>query len=305
MIDPELNVVTGAFGYSGRYITRQLLSKGKEVRTLTGHPNRENPFGKQITAFPLNFNNVNALTDSLRGATTLFNTYWVRFPYRDITFDKAVENIKILIRAAEEAGIHRIVHISITNASEHSSLPYFRGKGFVERAIINSELSYAIIRPTVVFGLEDILINNIAWFLRKFPLFGIPGHGDYKIQPVYIEDLAKIAVSAAQEEQNIIIDAVGPEIYTFKELVQTIARKINSKAKIINVNPELALLATRLIGHMVKDVMLTKDEIEGLMSGLLISSEPPKGQTPFSNWLEDNANAIGIRYASELNRHYQ
>ena len=301
----ELNVVTGAFSYTGKYITHRLLSMGKRVRTLTGCLDRENPFGDQVTAFPFNFDNPAALTDSLRGATTLFNTYWVRFPHGDVNFERAVANTKTLIKAAEEAGVRRLVHISITNASEDSPLPYFRGKGLVEKAIIHSKLSYAIIRPTVIFGLEGILINNIAWLLRRFPLFAVLGRGDYRIQPVCVEDVAEIAANGALHDQNIAVDAVGPEIYTFDELVRTIAAKIRRKARIVHVHPSVVLLIAGLLGWLVRDVVLTNDEIKGLVGSLLISRRPPIGKIRFSEWLEHNADTLGIRYASELDRHYR
>ena len=302
---PELNVVTGAFGYTGKYITSRLLSMGKRVRTLTGHPDRHNPFGNQVRVSPFNFDNQIEQIKSLQGATTLYNTYWVRFSYGEVTFDKAIENTKTLIKAAEEAGVSRIIHISITNASEESSLPYFRGKGILEKAIINSKLSYAIIRPTVIFGPEDILINNIAWFLRRFPLLAIFGSGDYRVQPVFVEDVAEIAVSAAHQNENIIIDAVGPEIYTFDELVRFIANRIHSRAKIIHLRPALALFLSKLVGYMVSDVVLTRDEVKGLMLNLLVSQNPPTGQTRLSDWLSKNADSLGAKYASELSRHYR
>ncbi|KKM03250.1 hypothetical protein LCGC14_1776320 [marine sediment metagenome] len=302
---PELNVVTGAFGYTGKYVTRRLLSMGKRVKTLTGHPNRENPFGDQVSVALFNFDNATELTKSLQGATTLYNTYWVRLPYGQVSFDRAIENTKTLIRSAEEAGVRRIVHLSITNASEESPLPYFRGKGLVEKAIIHSTLSYAIIRPTVIFGAEDILINNIAWFLRRFPVFPVFGSGDYRIQPVYVGDVAEIAVRAALEDKNVVIDAVGPETYTFDELVRLIAEEVHSRAKLIHVKPRLAVFLSRLVGYVVNDVVLTQDEVMGLMAGLLVSSGPPTGQTRLSDWLSQNADGVGTRYASELKRHYR
>lgn len=301
---PELSVVTGAFSYTGKYITSRLLSMGKRVRTLTGHPGRHNPFGNQVSVAPFNFDNQSELIKGLQGATTLYNTYWVRFSYGEVTFDKAIENTKTLIKAAEEAGVSRIIHISITNASEESSLPYFRGKGILEKAIINSKLSYAIIRPTVIFGPEDILINNIAWFLRRFPVFAVFELGDYRLQPVFVEDVAEIAVSAAHQNENIIIDAVGPEIYTFDELVRFIADRIHSRAKIIHLRPALAFFLSKLVGYMVSDVVLTRDEVEGLMLNLLVAESPPTGQTRLSDWLNKNADSLGAKYASELSRHY-
>jgi len=301
---PELNVVTGAFSYTGKYITRQLLSMGKRVRTLTGRSDHEKFFGSQVTTSPFNFDNLNLLTESLRGAATLYNTYWVRFPHGQVTFDKAIENTKTLIKAAEAAGVRRIVHISITNPSQESPLPYFRGKALVEKAIIHSKLSYAIIRPTVIFGMEGILINNIAWLLRKFPIFAIPGSGDYQIQPVYVEDVAKVAVSAGHNDDNLVIDAIGPEVFTFDELVRLIAEKIHSRANVIHVSPMLALFLARLIGYAVRDVVITKDEIQGLMSNLLVSKSPPTGQMCLSDWLKQNADRIGVSYISGLQRHY-
>lgn len=301
---PELNVVTGAFSYTGKYITRQLLSMGKRVRTLTGRSDHEKFFGSQVTTSPFNFDNLSLLTESLRGAATLYNTYWVRFSHGQVTFDKAIENTKTLIKAAEAAGVRRIVHISITNPSQESPFPYFRGKALVEKAITHSKLSYAIIRPTVIFGMEGILINNIAWLLRKFPIFAIPGSGDYRIQPVYVEDVAKVAVSAGHNDDNLVIDAIGPEVFTFDELVRLIAEGMHSRAKVIHVSPMLALFLARLIGYAVRDVVITKDEIQGLMSNLLVSKSPPTGQMCLSEWLEQNADRVGASYISDLQRHY-
>ncbi len=305
METPELNVITGAFGYTGKYITRRLLAMGKRIKTLTGHPDRPNPFGDQVSVAPFDFDNPRELAKSLQGATTLYNTYWVRFSHGQVTFEKAVENTRTLIKAAEEAGVRRIVHVSITNASETSPLPYFRGKGLLEMAIIQSRLSYAIIRPTVIFGTEDILINNIAWLLRRFPLFVVPGAGDYRLQPIFVEDMAEIVANAGQQDGNIIVDAVGPDIFTFDELVRLITEKIHSSARIIHLSPALALTLSRLIGYVVNDVILTRDEVEGLMANLLVSNAPPTGRTRISTWLEQNSTRVGASYASELSRHYR
>lgn len=299
------NVVTGAFGYIGRYIARRLLSTGEEVRTLTGRSERENPFQYQVKAFPFNFDKPEKLIESLQGAKTLFNTYWIRYPHRKVSFDKAVENSRTLITAAEEAGIQRVVHISITNPSEDSPFPYFRGKALVEKAIIQSNLSYAIIRPTLVFGPEGILINNIAWLLRNFPIFTIPGSGQYRIQPVFVEDVAEMAVRASHQEDNFVLDTVGPETYTFNELVRMIARQVNTRVGIIHVRPNLAFVVAKFIGYFLGDVVITRNEIAGLMSDLLISQERATASMPFSQWLAQNANRVGTRYISGRRRSYR
>ncbi len=292
-------------GYTGKYITRKLLQMGKRVRTITGHPGRPNPFGDLVEAFPFNFDRPERLAESLQGATTLYNTYWVRFNRGRSTFDRAVENTRTLIGACAEAGVRRIVHVSISNASEDSQLPYFRGKGLLEKYIVQSGLSYAIIRPTVIFGPEDVLINNIAWILRRFPVFAVPGAGDYRLQPVFVGDMADLAVAAAHRDQNVVLDAVGQEIFTFNQLVRAIAGSVGSRARIIHLRPGLALLLSRLVGRLVGDVVLTADEVRGLMADLLVSSAPPAGTTRLSEWLKHNSGTVGIRYASELGRHYR
>lgn len=305
MAGGKLNVVTGAFGYTGRYITRRLLEMGDQVATLTSQPLEQSPFGRRVRARPLAFDRPEALADSLRGATTLYNTYWVRFCFGRVTFQAAVENTRTLIRAAEAAGVERLVQVSITKPSKDSPLPYFRGKALLEEAVRESSLSYAIVRPTVIFGPRDVLINNIAWLLRRLPIFGVFGDGGYPLQPVFIEDFADIAVQAGRRSDNCVVDAVGPEVFTYAGLVRLIRDTIGSRARVIRVPPAVALAVGRLVGLAVGDVVVTRDEIVGLTSGLLVSDDPPTGATPLSKWLQGNADAVGRTYASELQRHYR
>ena len=302
--DRDVHVVTGAFGYTGKYITELLLSMGRSVRTLTGHPERSNPFGDRVDVARFDFDDRAKLTEHLAGASTLYNTYWVRFPRGDVTFDRAVRNTQTLIGAAKDAGVRRLVHVSITNPSEDSPFAYFRGKAAIERMIQGSGLSHAIVRPTVIFGKEDILLNNIAFVLRRFPFFGIPGSGTYRVRPVSVEDLAAICVEVGQPGKNVVINAVGPETFTFEELVRVIARTVGSRARIIHVPPAVALAAARLIGLVVRDVVVTKDELEGLMANLVVTDGPATGQRRLSDWLADHASNVGRTYASEVSRHY-
>ncbi len=304
MPENDFDVVTGASGYTGRYITRLLLSRGRRVRTLTGHPTRANPFGDQIEAVPFNFERPDDLARSLEGASALFNTYWIRFPHGGQTFDTVVANTRVMLDAAAAAGVRKLVHISVTKATE-SPLPYFRGKAMVEAAVRESALSYAIIRPALIFGVEDILLNNIAWLLRRVPFFAIPGRGDYRDQPIFAADLAEIEVNAARDDRNVVLDAVGPEIFTFDELVRMLASAVRSKARIVHVDPRIALALTTIIGWTVRDVTLTGDEVRGLMSNLLVTDSEPNAATRFSEWLRSNADKIGVAYASELARHFR
>ena len=297
--------VTGAFSYTGKYITKQLLERGEEVVTLTNHPNRPNPFNGQVKTFPLDFEEA-SMTKSLQGADVLVNTYWVRFDKGENTQPRAVENTRKLVNAAKAAGVKRIVHISIANPSADSRLPYYWGKAANEKAVIDTGLPYAIIRPTVlVGGGEDILINNIAFLLRRLPVMLIPGDGSYGIQPVHVEDVADLAVEGVYSKDSYITDAVGPESYTFKELVKLVGETIGAKRLVVSAPPRLALLASQFLSLFLNDVLLTPEEVDGLMGNLLVSHEPARGKIKFSEWLEGNKNALGKKYASEIAKHYR
>ena len=304
MASQELNVVTGAFGFSGRSITRRLLASGKRVLTLTSKPPDEEFAGK-VEVAPFDFDHPDRLAESLRGATVLYNTYWIRFPHGSLTFDKAVENSRTLIKAAKDAGVRRIVHVSIANPSLDSSLPYYHGKALVEQAIHESGLSYAILRPAVIFGDRGILINNIAWFLRHLPVFATPGDGNYRMQPICVEDLADLAVSHGAGDDNVTLDAIGPEKHTFNEWLRIIGDVVGKRRPIMHLPPPLVFAATSVIGRMVGDVVLTRDEIKGLMDDLLVSDQPPNAPSLLTDWMRDNASWLGAHYMSELKSHYR
>jgi uncharacterized protein YbjT (DUF2867 family) len=299
------HVVTGAFGFTGRFITRRLLSMGVRVKTLTRTPARTNPFGDHVAVAAYDFENLNALTRTLEGAAVLYNTYWVRFPHGGTSFGAAIANTRTLLHACEEAGVPRIVHVSVTNAATDSPLPYYRGKGLVEEAIKASSLSYAILRPPLIFGPGDILVNNIAWFLRRFPIFTVMGDGQYRLQCLFAEDFAETAIAFALRQDRVLVDVVGPDTFSFDEFVRLIADKIGSGARIVHLSPRTVRGLLGLVGGVIRDVVLTPDEISGLMSGLLVTQSPPLGRTRFRDWLGEVAGTLGRTYASELARHYR
>ncbi|MGE5141324.1 MAG: SDR family oxidoreductase, partial [Rudaea sp.] len=263
---------------------------------------RGNPFSGRVEAHPFDFDRADRLTESLRGGRVLYNTYWVRFNAPGFTQADAVANTLTLFECARKAGLERIVHVSITNPSEDSPLEYFRGKARLERALIESGLSYSILRPTVLFGPEDILINNIAWTLRHLPVFGVFGDGQYRVQPIYVDDLAALAVDQGKSNENRTIDAIGPETFTYRQLVAAIGEAIGVHRPIIPVPPWLGYFAGWSIGKLMGDVTVTWPEVQGLMAGLLYTESPPAGQTRLTNWMGENRSTLGVHYASEMAR---
>jgi NADH dehydrogenase len=303
--DTPVDLVTGAFSYSGSYIAERLLASGRRVRTLTFHPGRPHPLQARVQTFPYRFDDPAVLTRNLEGVSTLYNTFWVRFDHGQTSLAKAIENSRMLFVAAERAGVERVVHVSIANASIESPLPYFRGKAFVEDALARSGLRHSIVRPTWIFGGErDVLTNNIAWILRRMPVFALPGNGGYPVQPVHVDDLARICIEAAGSSADVVLDAAGPERMPFRDLVALVRRAVNAHSPVVHIPPLPMAVAARGLGLLVRDVVLTRDEIRGLMTGLLVSHDPPLGRIAFSQWLDEHKTSIGRSYANELHRHF-
>ncbi len=298
----ELHVLTGALGYTGKAVAERLFARDYRVRTLTNSPDRPNPFGDALDIKPLAFDDADALARSLEGAEVLYNTYWVRFNHKLFTFERAVANTKALFNAARQAGVKRIVHVSILHADEADDLGYYRGKHELEDALHATGIPHAIVRPGVLFGRNDILVNNIAWVLRHMPLFGVFGDGAYRLRPLHVDDMADLLVEHADRTDDTIVDAVGPEGFTYIELVRTLADIFGTRRPIVRIPPSVGLVIGKVLNPFVKDVIITKEEIKGLMRGLLDSEQPAAGKTLLTEWAREHRDTLGRRYASEVGR---
>ena len=303
----KLHTVTGATGYTGRYIAELLLKQGHRVQSITGHPARENPFGDQVPLHPFDFNHPDELRRTLEGTDTLFNTYWIRVNHGGRTHEECVEQTKVMFNAARDTGVRENSHISITNPSPESDLPYFRGKGQFEDALRELEgVSHAILRPTVLYSREDVLLNNIAWTPWKFPAVLLPGDGKYGIQPVFAEDLARIAVDAGQGDGNVEMDAVGPEVHTHAELTRLVRKKTSAKCLVLPAPKWLTLAAAAALGKILGDILISQDEIKGdLQRTAGITGRNAGAPTRLTEWLDENGSELGRRHASQVKRHHQ
>jgi uncharacterized protein YbjT (DUF2867 family) len=297
-----IHAVTGAFGFSGSRIARRLLEAGHEVVTLTNSPDRPSDVRGAVRVEPLDTRQPETLGRSLHGVSVLYNTYWVRFDHGSFGFDQAVRNSAALFEAARRAGVGRVVHISITNPSERSRWPYFRGKARLERELRESGLAHSILRPAVLFGEGAILINNIAWALRRLPVFGLFGDGRYRLDPIHVDDLARLAVEEGEAVGNRVIDAVSPDSFRFGDLVEAVGRAIGRRRPRVPLPPAVGYAFGRLLGRLVGDVLVTRDEIGALMAGLLHVESPALGRMRLREWLDETAPRLGRRYASELGR---
>lgn len=300
---PALDVVTGAFSYTGRHIAEELLARGRSVRTLTRAADPTHPLARRIEVAPLAFDE--RLVESLTGADTLYNTYWVRFERGETTFASAVQNTAALFASAQRTGVRRIVHISVANPDAASSIPYFRGKARTEEMLRQLGVSHAVVRPTLVYGPGDILVNNIAWGLRHVPVFLIGSDGRSLVQPVSVTDTAALCVEAGARDDVVTLDAAGPDRWTYEDFVRLIRRAVRGRARIWHSPTGVALAAARVAGLLLRDVVVTRDELRALGAGLLVSHEPPAGSDRFERWLTANADQLGRRYTSELGRNFR
>jgi len=301
----ELDVVTGAFSFTGRAIAEALLGRGRRVRTLTRSDQPSDPLAERLERSELQFRDEAALREALAGADMLYNTYWVRFAHGETTFERAVANTRVLLRAAAAAGVRRIVHVSVTNPARDSPLPYFRGKAEVEEAVRECGLGHAIVRPTLVFGPRDILVNNIAWGVRRSPVFPVAGDGRYRVQPVSVEDVATICVDAGTAEADVVLDAAGPETLSYEELVRLVAAAVGRDVRIAHVSPRVLVALCRVTGSIRRDVLLTAEEVAGLQAELLVSALPPLGRASFRSWVAVEGERLGRGYVSELARNFR
>lgn len=304
---PSTDLVTGAFGFTGSRIAERLLDQGRRVITLTRRARVDHPLAPRVERLAYDFAE-GALSTALMGVDTVYVTYWMRFPRGGTTWDQLVDNVARLARASAGAGVRRLVYISVTNARHDSSTAYFRAKATAEDAVrsVIGDVSTAIVRPTLLYGPGDILINNMAWTLRRLPLFGIPGDGKYRVQPVHVDDVAELAVRLGARDDELEVDAVGPETLTFNDLVRAVRAAVRSRALLIHLPPTVVLAATRMIGLGMRDVVLTRDEIRELMESLLVSKDT-SGTCPtrITDWLERNAGVVGRHYSSELGRNFR
>ena len=297
--------VTGPFGFTGRAIARQLVDRGFDVVTLTRRVDHADPLARSIRSVALDFGRPANLAAALDGVATLFNTYWIRFPRGTESFERAIAESAVLLAAAREAGVGRIVHISVVGADHEAPTPYVRAKAVVEDMVRASGLEWSIVRPTLTYGPGDILVNNMAWALRRLPLYGLPGSGTYTIQPVHVDDVARICIESAHGQPGRTVDAAGPDVMPFREMVETVRSAIGSRSVIVPMPTWGVVAAGRLLGLVVRDVVLTRDEMRELTTSFLTSSQPPLGRIGFKDWVTASADVLGRKWSSELARNYR
>jgi uncharacterized protein YbjT (DUF2867 family) len=298
-------LITGASGFIGGAIAERLVDRA-EVRGLTSHP-AKNRFGDRVRSFAYDFDDPARMAPAFDGVDVFVNSYYVRFNYGGLTFETAVDRTRALLARARSAGVPKIVHVSVSNASESSDLPYYANKARIERLVAQSGIDYTILRPALVVGPGDILVNNIAYFLRRLPVFTIFGDGSYRAQPITVDAFAGIALDAVDGgHRNATLAVAGPSDWAFLDMVRAIRAAVGSRALIAHAPAWVALAGLRVAGVFLRDVVLTSDEVKGLTREYLCAADPLRRGADFADWLRQPGVAVslGARYESELARHF-
>jgi uncharacterized protein YbjT (DUF2867 family) len=299
---PDTDLVTGAFGNTGSAIARLLAERGHRVRTLTSHPPADGADDLGVEVRPFTWDDPEALAEAFEGVTTFYDTYWMRQGDSSGSYDVAVERCIAMIEAAEAAGVERIVHLSVAHPSLDSPYPYFRGKARVEERLFSGSVPAAAVRPTLIFGGHSVLMNNLAWILRRVPVFAVPGSGRYRVRPVHVDDVARTCVEAGQRREPEVIDAVGPDRPTYRELVEDVRDAVGGRALVVGAPTPLVLAGGRVIGALLRDDVIDRDELVSTVEGLADTEGPSTGEISYREWLRENATELGRTYINERQR---
>lgn len=281
-----MDLVTGAFGNVGAALAARLLDRGRSVRTLTSkRPEGPSP----LDVRPFAWDDPAALAAAFDGVDTFYCTYWMRHgPY-----DVAVDRCRRLLDAATAAGVRRIVHLSVVQPDAASPYPYFRGKAEVEAHLAALPVPAAVVRPALVFGGEAAMLDDLARVLRRVPVFGLPAGGRFRVRPVHVDDVVDLCLAGSEVDEPTVVDAVGPERPTFRELVTQVRDAVGSRARLVGLPVPVVLAAGRLLGRLQGRELLTAEELRSTIDGLADADGPATGSRSLSAWLAEHGAELG------------
>ena len=302
--------ITGAWSYSGRHVARRLLDRGDTVLSLTNHPAPDpHLFQGQVKAVPFDFT-PGRLAAHLAEIDVLACAYWTRHNRPPVghrgpwmSHAEATQRSQALIREAKTAGVRRLVWTSIANPGLDADLPYYQGKARVEAAVRSSGLSYGILRPACFFGPGGILLENVAWAVRRLPVFPLPAAAaPFHVRPIHVEDYADLVAEAVHSQETFVRDAAGPDRVEFAALVRHLSAVMGSRTRLVSLPLPVCHLLYAAASRVMGETILTLDELKGLSRNRLDSREDPAGSISLLAYVAANAGTLGRRFLREPRR---
>lgn len=268
---PRAIAVVGGSGFIGSYLTLNLLQMGYRLNLLVNRTNPDliSPTGR-IKTFRGSIEDDTALTECFTGCDVVYHLVGLIAETRTKTFQKTVvEGTGHVVAAARTAGVKKIIYLSAAGAKPDAQSTYYRTKFQAERQVLASGLDYTIFRSSIVYGLQDKFINMLAGMIRRSPVLPVIGDGQYRLQPVYVEELCAVMARAAGEgfTSGQIYEIGGAEPLTYLEILDIIKRILKKKRMTVHIPVFLARWGARGLELFMKPAPLTVDQIAMLAGG--------------------------------------
>ncbi|SDF56761.1 complex I NDUFA9 subunit family protein [Thalassobaculum litoreum] len=276
----KLVTVFGASGFIGRNIVRELAQRGARVNAVCRDVEKAKflkPMGVvgQVTPMRADVTDAAAIARAVNGASMVVNLVGILHPSGRNTFDAVQATAPgVIAKAAKDVGAEAMVHVSAIGADADSSSKYARSKAEGEQAVRAAFPEATILRPSVVFGANDSFFNKFASLALLSPVLPLIGGGTTRFQPVYVDNVADAVMAALETPaaKGQTYELGGPEIYSFRELMEMVLKETNRKAKLVNL-PFWAASIQATFLELLPSPMLTRDQVELLKSDNVVAAD--------------------------------
>jgi len=278
---PPIITVFGATGFLGQRIVRRLYEHGCAVRIASRHPERGRAlFGtddRRLQAIEGNIRARQSVADAIAGVRGVVNAVSLYVEHGKETFHAVhVEGAQRVAVEARRLGVEQLVHISGIGADAQSRSPYIRSRGQGELAVSTAYPGAILVRPAVMFGPDDAFLTVILKLLRRLPAYPIFGTGTAKLQPAHVDDVAEAVARIVQraERDPITLECGGPQVYTYRDLVRSVAREAGLKPRLIPV-PLAVWHAMARVAELLPSPAVTRNQVELMRVDTVASAELP------------------------------
>jgi uncharacterized protein YbjT (DUF2867 family) len=273
----QVVTVFGGTGFLGRRIVSHVRDKGFSVRIASRRPKRSSGDDPELRSIAADIRERQSIATAVEGAFGVVNAVGLYVERGTETFHAV--HVVAAERVAEEArkaGVKRLVHISGIGADAHSSSPYIRARGQGEQAVRAAFASVEVIRSAVMFGPDDAFLNTLIQLLRRLPVYPMFGRGETRLQPADVEDVGEAVARLMQRTgtEAITVECGGPRVYSYDELLRTIARAANVRRILVPV-PFAAWHALAGVAEMLPGAPITRNQVELMQIDTVVSADVP------------------------------
>jgi len=257
--------VFGGTGFLGQRVVQRLLERDFSVRVAARHPERIAALfpGVQLEAIHADVNDDRSVAAAVAGVEGVLNAVSLYRESGPQTFHSVhVEAAARVAQLAREAGVEQFIHMSGIGSDAGSASPYIRSRGEGEKAVREAFPSTTLIRPSVMFGRGDAFLIPIARMLRRLPAFPLFGRGQTQLQPAHVEDVAEAIAKVMQNPRSpMCYELGGPRIYTYRSLLEVIARYLGKKPLLVPM-PFGLWHALASVAEMLPEPPITRNQVE-------------------------------------------